>query len=361
MKSKGSAPAREIAGVDAWEVPGLVGAEIAHQLAPAVALMQRLKAEGAITDAESHALTDVAERLQRVAVTSQQISRLANNRMRQSHERLDLSEVVRHVIEENDKRFQRRGIEVEQRLQSIEVITDPGLLVTLCEVALECAATDGERMQVWLSMMHWPEHALLTIRARPHFRSAEDLAASNALEWIYLCRLADATGVTIRREAEGEFVQLTVEFPRTVKQLAGLTAMEVDNGGSEASDTITLAGHHVLLISANAEITWEISAIARQMRLLLDIVPDCRQAERFCELEMPHMIIIDEMCRDAVFEQLRKDILRYNINFPLLEIVAAPNVIELGTWHGGASSRLSRNEIRAQLQPLIAMELAKAF
>jgi hypothetical protein len=358
-KNKSAAP-REVGGIDAWEVPGLIGAELALHVAPALELFERLKVAGCVTPAESDAIEEAAGHLQRIAFTSQQITRLASGRLRQSHEQLDLAEVIRHVLAENQRGYERRAIEVEHRLQSIAVVTDPGLLVTLCEVALECAAWDGERVQLWLGMKHWPENALLTIRARPHFRESASQDASHSLSWIYLCRLAAVSGVTVQREVEAEFVQITLEFPRTVKQLAGLTAMEVETG-AEPSDLSSLAGHHVLLVTGDAQVIWEVDAVARQMRLVLDVVKDCEAAVRFCELELPDMIIIDEAAHNALFDELRDDVLRQNINFPCLEVVRADNVVEIGTWHNAASSRVSRSELRNQLQLLLTMELAKVF
>jgi hypothetical protein len=361
MKRIGSAAPREVAGIDAWEVPGLIGAELAHHVSPALDVVRRLKAAGLMTHSEARTLSEAAEHLQRIALTSQQITRLAHGRLRQSHEQLDLAEVVRHVLMENEARYQRQGIAIESHLQPIEVVSDAGLLVSLCEIALECAACDGERLQVWLAMQHWPEHALLTIRSRPHFRDGREIEASHSLHWIYLCRLADATGVTVRRTAETEFVPITVEFPRTVKQLAGLTAMEVDGGADRSGESSSFAGHHVLLICAHKESVWEIDKVCRDMRLVLDVVQDCAQAVRFCELELPDMIILDEAARSGPFEELRQHVLGENINFPFLEIAEADNVVELGTWHDGATSRVSRSELRRQLQPLLAMELAKVF
>ena len=76
---------------------------------------------------------------------------------------------------------------------------------------------------------------------------------------------------------------------------------------------------------------------------------------------MPDMVILDEAAHDAVFDELRADILRQNINFPCLEIVHASNVVKIGTWHCGASSRISRAELRERLRPLLTLELAKVF
>lgn len=350
---------QKAAQADGWHLPGVIGAEVAEHMSPALEIAQRLRSGGALTSADVSAFSDAAERLQRIALASQQITRLASGQVRQSPERLDLAQVMQAVLEENQGRYARRGVQVEPRLQNIEVEADAGLLVTLCEVALECALRDGDRVQVWLKMKHWPEHAQLTIRARPHVRVADArVNATASLEWIYLERLAGEVEARVQRQLGSEFVEITVEFTRTVQQMVGLTGMETDSGASVASAE-GLAGLRVLLISADEDITWDVGLLCRQLKLVVDVVPDCRQAVRFCELATPDMVILDEAARDYVFDELRDDILRQNINFPCLEIVQASDVIELGTWHGGATSRVSRSELRNQLQTLLTMELAK--
>lgn len=355
MKRSGATIPGELGDIDAWEVPGLIGAELAHHVTPGLEVVQRLQAAGLVTWSEVRSLTDAAEHLQRIALTSQQITRLAHGQLRQSHEHLDVAEVLRQVLAENDRRYQRHGIEIETHLHAIEVVADPGLLFTLCEMAVDCAAYDGERLQLWLDTMHWPDHGVLTIRSRPHVQDRA-VEASHSLHWIYLRRLADAAGVTVQRETEPEFVQITVEFPRPAQVLAELSALQGDAGADHAG-----AGHHVLLISPHAETSAHIEEVCRQMRLVLDQVPDCTQAVRFCELEIPDMIVLDEAGRDGAFDRLRDHLQRENADFPCLEIVEQADVVELGTWHEGATSRVSRSELRQQLKPLLAMELAKVF
>lgn len=359
-QASGGSPSED-AGIDAWDLPGVIGAELAEHVSPTLDIVQRLRESGSVNDAHASVLADVADRLRRIALASQQITRLANGCLRQSRERLDLAQVVQAVVAENERRYAQRGVHIESKLQSIEVVTDPGLLVTLCEVALECALRDGDRVQVWLTTAHWPENAQLTIRTRPHVRTADtSVTASTTLEWIYLRRLALETGAKVRRHGEGEYVEIIVEFPRTVQQHEGLTALQVD-GDAHALDATAVAGHRILLITQDEAIAWEVGLTARHMRLMVDVVRDCASAMRFCELDLPDMVILDEAARDDVFEDLRRDILRQNINFPCLEVVQASNVVELGTWYGGATSRVSRSELRRELPSLLTMELAKVF
>jgi hypothetical protein len=161
----------------------------------------------------------------------------------------------------------------------------------------------------------------------------------------------------------GDHVLIHIEFPRTVKKLEGLTTIEVDAGGDSSymSESKPLAGHRVLLITGDDKLRWEVRSVCEDMRLVLDVTPSCTQAIRYCELDKPHMIVVDERLRDDQFDMLREDLLRYDVNFPCIEIASKPNVVEVASWEGDRMSRLSRDALRAQLPSIMAMELAKVF
>jgi len=350
---------------DPWELPGIIGRELARATAGTESILQQFQKKKFVSRTDVGTLLAAADAIRRIAIHSQQISRLAEGRLRQSHERLNLQQLVRRVLLENDWRYYQAGLQIEQHLQQVEVIVDPGLLVSLCEAAIDCAACYGQVLTVWLSTMNWPEHGLLTIQARPHVVEAGRPQApeGEVLDWVYVSRLAQAMGVEVRREVFEDRAVITLRFPRTVKHLQGLTAIEVDDGESApgADDSRPLAGHRLLLVAADSGLRWELQAICRNMRLVLDTVPTCAEAIRYCERDKPDLIVVDEPVRDGDFELLRKDLLRYNVNFPCVEIAAAPNVVEMASWDGEQISRISRDALRAQMPSILAVELAKVF
>ena len=46
---------------------------------------------------------------------------------------------------------------------------------------------------------------------------------------------------------------------------------------------------------------------------------------------------------------------------PVVEIAAAPNIVEISSWMDSSSSRLSRGELDAQLSGILVMERAKVL
>ncbi|MCV6021866.1 hypothetical protein OFO93_35750, partial [Escherichia coli] len=74
-----------------------------------------------------------------VGLASQQIARFASGRVRQSHERLNLTQTVQNVLVHRHRETSARGIEVRQVLKPVDVIVDPTLLFSLLNTLLDWA------------------------------------------------------------------------------------------------------------------------------------------------------------------------------------------------------------------------------
>jgi hypothetical protein len=358
-----SAPAQRKLADSSLVVPQVIGAELSRHVADMEAILEDFDGARYISRQELAVLRKAVAGAGRIAKQSQQLSRLAGGRLRQSHERLSLQELVAQVLMDCAKRLRREGVEVEPHLRTVEVIVDPGLLVSLLETAVDWAAARGQRIQVWLDIKNWPEHAVLLFKVKPAVVAGngphvEPPVADN-LDWHLLLQLAQAMGVLIEREVVGDQTMLSIEFPRTVRQLEGLTAVEVETGEGFGGETRPLAGHRLLLVSNDDFLKRELQEVCDNMGVVLDTTPSTRQAVRFCELDAPHMIVIDEKLHDKQFDELRTDLLDHNVNFPFLEIAEGHNIVEVASWMGDRMSRISRDSLRAQLPSILAMELAK--
>lgn len=363
--SEKSSPQEKPSPDDALDAPALIGEELARRVTAMEKILEDFHGPRYVSRAEILTLQNALAGMRHIAKCSQQLSRLAGGRLRQSHERFALDEVVRNVILDQRRKLTRRGIQIEEKLQPIEVIVDPTLLVSLVEAALDWSAARGQRVQIRLGMLNWPEHAMLVFRSRPQVSSSSPTDSqtpmrADDLDWLLMVQVAAAIGVLINREISGQQLQLTIEFPRTVRRLEGLTAIEVDTGGAaNYGESRPMAGHRILLVSADDKLKADIEYVCANMGLVVDRTPTARQAVRFCELEKPHLIIVDERLRDWEFDRLRQDLLEQNVNFPFVEIAQDSNVAELASWVGDRMSRVSRDSVRSQLPSILTMELAK--
>jgi hypothetical protein len=345
-------------------VAAVIGAELSRHVAVMNGILEDFDGARYISRTELALLRKAVSGAERIAKGSQQLSRLAGGRLRQSHERLRLHELVAQVLTEGASRLRREGVDVEPHLRAVEVIVDPGLLMSLIEAAVDWSAARGQRIQVWLDIKNWPQHAVLLFKVRPLVTAGAEpppleAPVSDNLDWYLLMQLAQAMGVTVDREVVGDQTMLSIEFPRTVRQLEGLTAIEVDGGDGGHSETRPVAGHRLLLVSDDPGLKRELQEVCHHMGVVLDSTPTIRQAVRFCELDPPHLVVIDERLHDEQFDELRRDLLDHNVNFPFIEIAQGHNVVEVASWMGDRMSRISRDALRSQLASILVMELAK--
>jgi hypothetical protein len=343
----------------------VIGAMLSDPLRAVQSLLEHLSRGGIATPAHIRHVHGALALIRSVSMQSQQIARLGGGRLRQSHEKLKLDDLLRETLLERRALFRQHGVELHHNLKAVEVIVDAGLLVCLIDAAFEWALGRGRKLVITLEMKNWPEHGILTIRADGGFALAEKNTLhtddeGNTLAWYLLAETASVMGVSVNRMTSDRESTLIIEFPRTVKRLAGLTAVEVDTGqGNFGGDSKPMAGHRVLIITNDNLLRIEMQNTARSLGLVLDFVLDSRQGVRFCELDLPHMIIIDERVRDAVFNELKADLCKTDPHYPFIEIANKSNILEMAGWMSDSMTRISRDGLRTQLIPILAMELAK--
>ena len=343
----------------------VIGEMLSGPLRAAQSLLDQLSKEGTASPAHVSQVRGALAVVQTVSRQSQQIARLGGGRLRQSHEKLKLDDLLRSSLAEKQPLFRQHGVELQHSLKPVEVIVDAGLLVCLIDAALEWSMGMGRKLAITLDMKNWPEHGLLNIRAKGGVTPCANSAAHAAeepdtLAWYLLVETAHVMGVSVNRVVTDHDSTLTLEFARTVKRLEGLTSVEADTGqGHHDGDTKPMAGHRVLVITDDNLLRHEVQNAARSMGLVVDFVLDSRLGMRFCELDIPHMVIIDERLRDDIFEELRQELRKTDPNYPFIEIASKANVLEMAGWMSDSMTRISRDGLRSQLIPILAMELAK--
>jgi CheY-like chemotaxis protein len=348
-------------------IAGIIGAELSESIHTMRRIVQVFHETHRVSRVQMAELVLALEDASAIAHQSQQLARLAEGRLRQSHERVSLDLLVDAALDDRLKRCQQRGIEVRRAIKPVEIVVDPGLLSDLVETAMDWALQRHQRMDVSLGINHWPEHGLLTIRTSQAVSTHEPdypTPDGDSLKWALLSQIAKAMGVTLSKVAEGRGMILTMEFARTVRHLEGLTSMEIEaSAGDSAFHTGTkaLAGLRILLISKDAAIRGEVEKACRSLGLRPDTVADTEKAVRYTEREQPHMIIVDERLRDKVFNDLMQDIRRLEPNFGFLEVTDDADTFEVSGWMGDSMTRVSRNVLRQHLPSVLMLELAKAF
>ena len=345
---------------------GAIGEQLSEPLAAIDQVVQDFTRTRSISRSQIKTLRESIAQAKRIAMQSQQISRLAGGRLRQSHERLSLDSLVNQALDERAKVFKQSGIELYRNLKPVDIIVDPGLLSSLVDAAIDWSAERAQRLVVTLEIKNWPENGLLWLKASQTVATSDDHQVTDqrdSISWYLLSQIAQAMGVSVNRVGSPGEMMLMIEFTRTVKQLEGLTAVEVHAGGDSTfmSESKPMAGHRLLLVTTDDFLRANVKQICRSMGLVLDTVATTEQAIRFCEMDKPHMIMIDERLRDASFNELRADLQRYDPNLPFVEITDQPGMLEMASWVSGSMTRVSRDSVNTQLSTIIVFELAKVM
>ncbi len=320
-----------------------------------------------ISNGQMQELVAALESANAIAHQSQQIARLAEGRLRQSHEHLCLDELLHQALQERTATLQAQGVEVHRNIKPVEIIADPGLLSSLIDTALDwaCAQGHGQRLVILLGIKNWPEHGMLVIKAAPLVGLARQGSRPDSVNWHLLTHIAQAMGVTLEREIkESGEATLLLEFARTVRQLEGLSAMEIDEATGDSSFhrcTKPLAGLRILLISNDPLVHGEVDGAGRLLGLRVDTAATVPQAQHYVKLDMPHLIIIDERLRDDAFDRLLQEIKNMDPNFGFLEITDDADTFEISSWMSDSMTRVSRDILRAQLPSVLTLELARAL
>lgn len=369
------APALPYAAANNWysdfEFAGILGRELAQPLSDMQSVLQQVQRAGVLRGEDVKRLNDGIHQARTLVMQSQQISRLACGRLRQTHETLSLDKMVATSLHEHAQMFHTQGIEVFQRIRPIEVIVDASLLHSLIDAALDWAAGLGRKLTVTLDVKNWPEHGLLMFKTshtiadkthEPSINAFESNPSDDTVRWYLVNEISHAMGLTVERVSSANETCLVLEFPRTVTRLEGLTAIEVDTGfDSLFSESKPMAGTRILLITNNARLQGEVQGICKRARLVLDCVSNANHAVRFCELDFPTLVIIDENMRDRVFNELYGDLRSTDPNIPFIEIAATANTLEMAGWTSDSMSRLSQDALQTHLVTFVATELSKVM
>ncbi len=371
--TRGSPPAAPMATPTGPQLAGAIGAALA---APVTRMAQAAGALAVLADPHDPDLARLeaaTAQIRQIALCSQQLARLAEGRLRQSHEKLALHEVVQEALRDHRAAFMAQGIEVSPHLRPVDIIVDPGLLVSLVNTALDWAAEQGTHLLVKLVLQTWPQNGLLSVTASRTVQVAGEPGEArdpNTLLWFLLQYTAQAMGVGVFREVNDQGATVQLEFHRTVRNLSGLTTLDVEPAGDHGQarpgersfgDTVSAAKRlkesSILLVTDDPRLRHEVSRVCLRLNLRLDITPTTRQATRFCELTTPHLIIIDENLHDAEFDQLHADLVRHNVHFPVIQVGPADEGFAVSAWEEGGASRIGRQRIAEQLPAALALEL----
>ncbi|MED5620319.1 hypothetical protein [Ideonella sp. BN130291] len=362
------APPADAAGAERWRaLLTLVGSEIAGPLTAAMERITALTTTGKIDRQSLRALRDEVEAARRAGMVGQQLARFASGRVRQSHERLNLTQLLKDVLVQRGRDLQARGLPLRQALKPAEVIADASLLFAMFNALLDwCAEHARSTIDLRLDHTTWPVQARLACRFA--FRPAGDLPPDeplpslDSLAWHLVQQAAWTMGLKVEREETGIESTATLVFPRTVnRELEGVSAVEIDHGFPSSLNSKPLAGSHVLVVASRREVRSQVREAIAHMGLILDFVTSIDEAREFCSGGLPHAVVYEAVLGGERLEHLRQEIQQEVPDLVFVEIVEEGDVFQVSGFGGPPVARVGREGLHSALPSVLVFELSKGL
>ncbi|MEP7099894.1 MAG: hypothetical protein ABI781_05260 [Burkholderiales bacterium] len=347
-----------------------IGIEIAVPLTAALERINTLTSTGKIDRAGLRALRDEVEAARQAGMIGQQLRRFASGRIRQSHERMQLADVLNGVIAHRSRETQARGIVVKPSLKPAEVIVDASLLFSVLNSTVDWALANAHsQIDFAIDIKNWPTHARLHCRFahRPVDELVDGAAATaprglDSLTWRLLEQTAWTMGLVVERKDEGAITTLTLEFPRTASnEVEGVSAIELNDGFAPSTNSQPLAGSHVLVIASRREMRVQIRDALRNMSLIIDFVNSVDEAAAFCREGLPHAVIIESIQAGERFANFREEIAKEVPDFVFIEIIEEGTTFEMSGFDGSSMARVGREVLASSLPSALMFELSKGL
>ncbi len=350
------------------ELVGQLGREVAAPMTSALERVNAFATTGRIDRAGLRGLRDEIETARRIGLSAQQISRFASGRVRQTPERLNLTQTLRDALVQRSRETASRGIDLRQDLKPAEVYIDASMWSALLQAVLDWSFEHARsHIEFRIDVKTWPVHARLACAFA--YIPADELPATQPLPpakrletvpWQLLIRLSQTLGLMVQREDKGGDTQLTLEFPRTVDDgVATLSALEFDEPGIAGPNSQPMVGRHVLIITSRRETRNGVRDTLRSMGLMVDYVASIDEARQFCEGGLPHAIIFESALAVENFRKLRSEWSREVPALAFIEIAEQGRELEVSDIGGQRTSRIGRDVIASALPSALMFELSK--
>lgn len=346
-----------------------VGRELAEPLTAALERVATLTTSGRIDSASLRALRDEIDRARQTGIWCQQIARLASGRIRQSQERVHLTNTIQSVLAYRAREMHARGIQLTQSLLPIEVQADAsmlfGLLNALVDWLLDCAQGT---VTLRLAMRQRPLRAQLSCTFAHHApdepaASGEALQARvNKMHWHLLEQTARTLGLVFDRQIDPSRIQLNLEFPGTIAPMSLQDDAHAETHGfADSVNSKPLAGSHILVIASRRELRQQIGESLKSMGLVLDFVGSVREAAEFCREGLPHAIVFESELRARPFEQLVSEIRQEVPEFVFIELTRDGRTFDISTISATGMARVGGEGLANALPSALVYELSRVI
>lgn len=353
---------------DTWSLddhwPEMV-ANLASQVTEGVSLLQhhldQLLVKGRLSKLEHRLLSVPAERIKLAGVSAQQVQRFYGGRIRQSHEKVNMADLIEGVLQDRKTELGQLGIALRRKLKPLEVLIDPTVAHTFVNAVLDWALPFGSRVDVRLDLNSWPQNARLQVRVTNDGLPPSSTAHMDNLSWMLIRQIANsAGGIEPSRDLNDDGVSFTAMFTRTVQAVDGISAVDMSDDHTRSSMFKSLSGTYVLTVSPSLQIRADVRDALREIGIASDSVVNLQQAREAMRARMPNLIVVDSELKGDDFDAFYREILREVFEFPFVEISPDDSSFDMSGFGEFSMAKVGRGNIREALGTAVMFELAKA-
>lgn len=322
---------------------------------------------GRLRRSEAKALSDAMHQLRGTSLRAQQITRLAGGRIRQARERVDLSELVRHVLQERASETEAAGVAIRSDLQAVDVLLDPPVAISLLNATVDWAMSFSKQLHV--TLVPGPGPAQLKVRVatpppqgahpggvgwtvRPRGRRLND-----GLHWMLLRQIAASSGLEVTRSRADGAAVLTIDFPKTFLSTEGVACLDLtDHAGGAAAP---LRETWVLVIVRDDTVRSEAVEALRRMGIEALGARSTADAPGVIGESRPNVLVTGYDIPHEEIAAFRQDVLGGEERCPLVEITRDLPSFHLSGFDRFETPKVGREQLTAELPPTVLFELVK--
>jgi hypothetical protein len=300
-------------------------------------------------------------RIKRLSFVMQQLQRFHAGRIRQSHEKIDLSRLAEDALQERRKEFALIGVEMRRKLKPVDVLIDPTVAHAFLTALIDWALPLGRRIDVRVDLNHWPPHARMQVRIHGDGAPPSSSAGSlDNLDWALVRQIASsAGGVDLQREVTPDGITATALFQRTAQSVDGISAIELSD--DQSSMFKSLQSVYALVVSPALQIRADVRDALREIGVSADSVVDLVQAGEAVVHRTPSIIVIDATLKGPEFDAFRREVMRHAMDMPFVEISPDDSSFDMSGFGEMSMAKVGRGNIREALGTAVMFELAKSI
>lgn len=329
-----------------------------------------LAGTGRLRPAEVQALREVLHSLRDTSLRAQQITRLSAGRVRHNSDRLDLTAVMRELLDDREAEFRAKKVDVTCKMHPVDVLLAAPVAVTMINAVIDWALSFSVQVHFVLETPNWPEPARLVAQivtpapsAQPrqgkHSGRLHGQRANDGLHWMLLRQMAASANLTVRRTGGNGQAELIIEFPKTFHHGDGISSLELFE--ADPTGARSLLDAWVLVIVEDPSLRSAALGCLRLTGISAKAAADVSDARLAVTGAPPDAIVVSTESMTGNFQAFRDEISAGGLPCPMVELTQTRPSFDISGFDSVEVVKVWHADLRKNLAPAVLFELANAL